>query len=125
MALLNIFKTNLTGIRKSHVKNLITIAMADGELDSDEWDLLVAIAKTLGATDNEIKTIQARPETIRFIPPKKYDEKVQQVSDLVAVMTVDGHINPREIELCKKLSLKLDILPRIVDDIVSELSVGK
>jgi hypothetical protein len=36
-------------------------------------------------------------------------------------MTIDGHINQRELELCKKISLKLDILPRMVDDIVNDL----
>lgn len=122
MELLKIFKADLSRVRKSHVKNLITVAMADGELNSDEWDLLVTIAKSLGATESEITNIKNHPETIQFTPPKKYDEKVRQVSDLVAVMTIDGHINPREVELCKKISLKLDILPRIVDDIVADLS---
>jgi uncharacterized tellurite resistance protein B-like protein len=122
MELLKIFKADRLGIRKSHVKNLITVAMADGELEADEWDLLVNIAKNLGASDAEIKAIQEHPENVRFVPPKKYDEKLQQVSDLVAVMSIDGHINPREVELCKKISLKLNILPRMVDDIVSDLS---
>ena len=125
MDLFKIFKTDSAGIRRSHVKNLITVAMADGEVEENEWDLLVEIAKALGATDAEIRNIQDHPESIHFIPPKKYDDKVQQVSDLVAVMTVDGRINPRELELCKKISLKLDILPRMVDDIVSDMAVAR
>lgn len=125
MDLLKIFKTDSAGIRRSHVKNLITVAMADGALDAEEWDLLVAIAKALGATDSEIQTIREHPDRVNFIPPKKYDDKIQQVTDLVAVMTVDGHINPRELELCRKISLKLDILPRIVDDIAHDLVVTR
>lgn len=125
MDLLKIFKTDYAGIRKSHVKNLITVAMADGALENDEWDLLVTIAKALGATDSEIKTIKEHPDRVQFIPPKKYQDKVQQVTDLVAVMTVDGHINPGELELCKKISLKLDILPRMVDDIAHELAMAR
>jgi uncharacterized tellurite resistance protein B-like protein len=121
MQLLKIFKADLNAIRKSHVKNLITVAMADGELDGNEWGLLVDIAKTLGISEAEIKAIQENPESINFTPPKRYNDKVQQISDLVAVMTIDGHISQRELELCKKISLKLDILPRMVDDIVNDL----
>jgi uncharacterized tellurite resistance protein B-like protein len=122
MDILKIFKGDPEGIRKSHVKNLITVAMADGQLESDEWDLLVTIARILGASDNEINDIQNQPEKVTFIKPKKYDERLQQISDLVAVMTIDGHINLREIDLCKKISMKLDILPRMVDDIVSDMA---
>ena len=125
MDLLKIFKTDHAGVRKSHVKNLITVAMADGEVGSDEWTLLVDIARMLGVTEDEIKTIQSNPEAVKFLPPKKFDDRVQQVSDLVAMMTIDGHINPRELELCKKISLRLDILPRIIDDIVNAQATNR
>lgn len=121
MDLFQIFKTDHDGIRKSHVKNLVTVAMADGRLDDDEWDLLVAIAQLVGIREQEIQTIKEAPELVQFVPPKKYDEKVQQLQDLVAVMTIDGEINERELQLCQKIAVKLDLLPQIVDDIISEV----
>jgi tellurite resistance protein len=99
------------------------VALADGRIESDEWDFLRGIASALGATNAEIDNIKNHPDQVRFIPPKSHDERVQQIRDLVAIMTIDGHINEKELELCKKISLKLDILPRMVDDIVSEMAV--
>lgn len=121
MGLLDIFKTDHEGIRRSHVKNLITVAMADGRLENNEWSLLVSIAKVLGMKEEEIDAIKTNPETVAFVPPQKYQEKVEQIRDLVAIMTIDGHISSRELELCKKISLKLDILPQLVDEIVENI----
>ena len=118
MDILKIFNSDKEGIRRSHVKNLVTVAMADGRLDIDEWKLLMAIAKRLGMDEEEIKFIRSNPDQISFVPPKKYDEKVQQIRDLVSVMTIDHIINQKELELCTKISLKLDILPQMVDEIL-------
>ena len=121
MDLLKIFKLDKDGVRRSHVKNLLSVAVADGQLDPDEWDLLVTISKVMGISEEEIHNIKEKPEQVPFIPPKKYEDKVQQIHDLVAVMTVDSYISPRELALCKKISLKLDILPNIVDDIIRDV----
>jgi hypothetical protein len=123
MDLLKIFKSDKEGIRRSHVKNLVTVAMADGRLDIEEWKLLMMIAKRLGMDEEEIKFIRSNPDQVTFVPPKKYEEKVQQIRDLVAVMTIDSIINQRELDLCKKISLKLDILPQMVDEIIETGSV--
>jgi hypothetical protein len=75
----------------------------------------------LQISEEEIRNIKENPESVRFIPPKKYEDKVQQIQDLVAIMTIDGEINKKELELCKKISLKLDILPQLVDDIIDDI----
>jgi uncharacterized tellurite resistance protein B-like protein len=120
MDLSKIFKSDKDGIRRSHVKNLVTVALADGQLSSDEWELLVSIADRLGITEAETNTIKNNPEAVSFVPPKKYEEKVQQIEDLVSVMTIDREINENEVTLCKKISLKLDVLPQIVDNIIEK-----
>jgi uncharacterized tellurite resistance protein B-like protein len=120
MGIFNIFKSDEEGIRRSHIKNLISIAMADGHLDEGEWDLLVIISRIIGITEDEIAHIRSYPDHIKFIPPKRYEDKVQQIQDLVAVMTIDGEINSRELELCKKISLRLDLLPQLVDQIIAD-----
>src|SRR6188768_3084280 len=121
MGLLDIFKSDSDNVRRSHVKNLISIAMADGQLDSGEWDLLVAISRVMGMSEEEILSIKENPQKVQFTPPKKYEDKIQQIQDLVAVMTIDESINQDELALCKKIALKLNLLPQIVDDIVSDV----
>jgi uncharacterized tellurite resistance protein B-like protein len=116
----NIFGTDTNGIRRSHVKNLVSIALADGQLTSDEWDLLVYIASTMGIKEAEIENIKNNPDAVNFISPKSHDESIQQIEDLIAVLTIDHDINPNEVELCKKICLKLNVLPQIVDTIIAK-----
>jgi uncharacterized tellurite resistance protein B-like protein len=122
MDLLSIFQSDSDGVRKSYVKNLITIAMADGQIDNEEWQLLTELGKLIGLTEEEIIKVRDNQEFITFHPPRNYDDRVQQIRDLVAIMTIDGEINEKELALCKKISLKLDILPQIVDQIIKKTS---
>ncbi|MEO7990114.1 MAG: hypothetical protein ABI663_11260 [Chryseolinea sp.] len=115
----NIFGPDKEGLRRSHVKNLITIALADGHLSEDEWELLVYLASRLGMEEVEITAIKENPDAVTFVMPKTHNQRVQQIEDLVLLMSIDHDINPNEVELCKKISLKLDVLPQIVDDIIA------
>jgi uncharacterized tellurite resistance protein B-like protein len=115
----SIFGPDKEGLRRSHVKNLVSIALADGHLSEDEWELLVYLASRLGMEEEEINAIRENPEAVTFVMPKTHDERVQQIEDLVLLMSIDHDINPNEVELCKKISLKLDVLPQIVDDIIA------
>src|SRR6478609_10611964 len=115
----SIFGPDKEGLRRSHVKNLVSIALADGHLSEDEWELLVYLASRLGMEEEEINAIRENPEAVKFVMPKTHDQRVQQIEDLVLLMSIDHDINPNEVELCKKISLKLDVLPQIVDDIIA------
>ncbi|ELR68313.1 hypothetical protein C900_00540 [Fulvivirga imtechensis AK7] len=119
MGLLDIFSSG-SEERKSHIKNLISVAMADGHLAEEEWALLTRVAQRLRMSSEEIQNIKNNPADIQFVVPKKYKEKIQQVNDLVALMMVDGDIDQSELELCKKIALKLDLLPRVVNDLVNK-----
>jgi uncharacterized tellurite resistance protein B-like protein len=116
----SIFGSDTEGIRRSHIKNLISIALADGQLTQDEWDLLLVIASHLGMREEEINAIRNNPDTVNFVAPKTHEERVQQIEDLVALLAIDHDINPKEIELCKKICLRLDVLPQIVDSIIAK-----
>ena len=117
MSLFNIFGSE-SEKRKSHIKNLIAVAMADGHLDKEEWDFLMNIAQNLGMETDEIQNIKNNPDDVKFTPPKKFEEKIQQLEDLVAVMMIDGDIDKNEIEICKKIALNLDLLPRVIHDLI-------
>ena len=118
MSLLNIFESDKDGKRKSHIKNLISVALADGHLADEEWTLLTRVASRLGMSMEDIQNVRNNPDEVKFVAPKKYDEKMQQVNDLVSVMMVDGDVDQEELNLCKKIALKLDLLPRVINDLI-------
>jgi uncharacterized tellurite resistance protein B-like protein len=113
-----IFGPDKESLKRSHLKNLVSIALADGHLAADEWELLLYLGSRLGMGEEEINAIKENPESVRFVIPSSHEERVQQIEDLVLVMSIDHDIDPDEIELCKKIALKLDVLPQLVDSII-------
>ena len=117
----NIFKTDRGGIRRSHVKNLIEVALSDGHLATEEWNMMVYLAKKFDISEHQIKEITDNPDSVDFVVPGSYEECKLQIEDLMMVMAVDHEINPNEVELIKKIALKLNVMPRMVDDIVARI----
>ena len=108
--------------KKSHLKNLINVALADGKLDVSESRIVISLAKELGLSKEEIEDVKRNPESIDFKPPKNYKDKVRQAHELVTIMLADKVAGPKELALCKNLALKLDLLPKIIDDIIDHVS---
>lgn len=105
---------------KSHLKNLMAIAMADGRLAEEERHILISVAHRLGLSEEEVQMVQDNPDSVKFTPPKAYDEKMEQIYDFISLMSVDSDIDPSEVEVCRKLALHLDLAPRIVDDLLEK-----
>lgn len=104
--------------RKSHFKNLLAVAYADGNLENVEFDYIMLLAQKCYTTEDEVRRVIDHPQEIDFVPPKTARERFDQVYDLVTVMLVDGEIHPKEMKLCKTFAIKLGFRPQIVDDLV-------
>ncbi|MEP2688861.1 hypothetical protein [Maribacter dokdonensis] len=107
--------------RKSHFKNLLAVAMADGNLDNIEFDYIMQLADKCYMSRDEVKRVIDFPEAITFHPPKTNRERFDQMYDLVTVMLIDGRIDDREMQLCKVFAMKLGFKPAIVDKLVLDL----
>lgn len=107
--------------RKSHFKNLLAVAMADGNLDNVEFEYIMQLATKCYMSQDEVKRVIDFPEAISFHPPRTERERFDQMYDLVTVMLVDGRIDDREMQLCKVFAMKLGFNPAIVDKLVLDL----
>lgn len=107
--------------RKSHFKNLLAVAMADGNLDNVEFEYIMQLADKCYMTRDEVKRVIDFPEAISFHPPKTDRERFDQMYDLVTVMLVDGEIDDREMQLCKVFAMRLGFKPVLVDKLVVDL----
>lgn len=114
----NLFNRNHSKKNQSHIKNLIEVALSDGNIDEDEMMLLLNLATRLGITKEEIYQIKMNPGSVKFNPPVGAKERFNQIYDLVCMMMINGQVNKNELKLCKELALKLGYLPLIVDDFI-------
>ncbi len=103
--ILNLFKQG-KGTVKSHMKNLIEMAAADGNFIDLEFDLLKSIAKQNGISEGQLKDIRKNPSGIKFEVPKDETERFKQLYDLVQMMSIDNDVHPEEAKLCNLFAIR-------------------
>lgn len=118
--ILNLFKQGKS-TAKSHMKNLIEVAAADGNFDEIEYGLLQRIAKRNSISNGQLKAIRNAPDAIPFEIPEDKSEKFSQLYDLVHMMIVDNQIHSEELKLCNLFAIKFGYPRERVDEIISTI----
>jgi uncharacterized tellurite resistance protein B-like protein len=103
---------------KSHMRNLIEIAAADGNLAAEEQRLLEYAAQRNNISALQLKNIQAGDSKVRFEVPGNEEEKFFQLYDLVQMMTVDKSIHGEEQRLCEIFAIKFGYRKEIVRQMI-------
>lgn len=120
----NSVESTETKSKKSHLKNLYLIAMADGNLDNSEFDFLLNVANKLYLNPSVVQNVIQYPDDIQFYVPLHNKEKIDQIYDCVLMSIVDGNLNEKEIATCKLISVKFGFKPIIVDKIIEDIIKG-
>jgi uncharacterized tellurite resistance protein B-like protein len=103
---------------KSHMRNLIEIAAADGNLASEEQRLLQYAAHRNNISTEQLKEIQADVSKIRFDVPSNEEDKFTQLYDLVHMMTIDKDIHGEELRLCEIFAIKFGYRKEVVRQMI-------
>jgi hypothetical protein len=112
---------------KSHMKNLLEIALVDGHFDDSEMGLLKKLAQKYNIHEDELRKIKDSHSDIEFEIPEDEDEKFEQFYELVNMMTIDSHIYDEEINLCVIIGKKFeynnvhDVVQAMIQDIKNGL----
>ena len=125
---LNLFKQGKVSAT-SHMKNLLEMAMVDGEYDDTEDKLLIEIAKKHKISQKKLHEIKDTKDHIEFIVPKEDSEKFNQLFDLVHMMVIDDRIAAEELRLCvlfaKKFGYESEKANELVNSIASNIQNGQ
>ncbi|MEQ8927542.1 MAG: hypothetical protein RLO81_17130 [Fulvivirga sp.] len=113
-------KEEVEKFKVSHLKNLMVLAKADGQLSEIELHLLEAIAHRIGLSKNDIETIEKKLDDIEFVLPNKYDERLEQFEDLLTLMAIDGNIDPEEEEVCRKFGKRYELMETTIEKMINK-----
>ena len=103
---------------KSHMRNLIEIAAADGGFGIEEQRLLQYAALRNNISESQLKDIQAAVSKIRFEVPRSEEVKFFQLYDLVHMMSVDKSIHSEELRLCEIFAIKFGYRKEVVREMI-------
>ena len=105
-------------IKKEHFSNLVAVAHADGKYTEDEMEFLSEKAEDFGLSEEDVKEIMDNADQLHFKIPLNDVDKEEQLSDVVCITMIDGHVDEREYNLCLKIAEKLDFDKKYLDHII-------
>src|SRR6185295_18641206 len=103
---------------KSHMRNLIEIAAADGGFGNEEQRVLQYAALRNNISESQLKDIQAAVSKIRFQVPRSEETKFFQLYDLVHMMSVDKSIHSEELRLWEIFAIKFGYRKEVVREMI-------
>ena len=106
---------------KSHLSNLISVALADGKLVESERKLLIQIGKRLGLNEEEVMEYINHHQEIEFVIPTKSTDCYTQLYELISMVIVDEEMHEKEEALLKKYARKLNFSEDVVDKITEKI----
>lgn len=113
----------LTGAKKkrdkAHLKNLLELALSDGQFDDIEAEYILSLAQRFNVSQNELKKLKENVNKIEYKPPVNDREKFDHLHQLVRMMLMDGEVHDREMEICKTLCVRLGLKAELVEDFVN------
>ena len=118
--MLTIFESKKS--EKSHLKNLIALAKADGTVTDAELDLIYKAGAKLGLKQTEVAGL-IDVVTIDDVTVLSNDsERFDQIFELVQLMMADGSIEDSEMDFCINIAEKMGFRKAIVGVLVRKVS---
>lgn len=105
---------------KNHLKNLVQVALADGQIDQIEYQYLLSVAKKMNVSPGELEKIKNSPIKVDHLY-KSLMERYEQLYDFVEMMYANKEIDKEEMRLCKLFAQKL-FDAKISDELVISIS---
>ncbi len=102
-----------------HLRNLVAMARADGQLDNAEILFLYKVGKRYQLNPQLIADILSEKHTDYEVNTTKVEDNLEQLTDLVGMMVADGIVREKEMDFCKKMcgrfGFRLEVIDLLVD----------
>lgn len=105
---------------KNHLRNLVQVALADGEIDQNEYNFLLSVARKMNVSVPELEKLKNSPLKPDFLY-KTILERYEQLYDFVSIMYANKEIDKEEMRLCKLFAFKL-FDPKIANELVAAVT---
>lgn len=102
-------------IKKSHIKNLFIVALADDRIENDEFDFILRVGDSMYLERSVILHIHSNLDDVPFMVPLNERQKLYQMYDLVSIALIDGDLNDMEILACKNIFIQFGYKPIIFE----------
>ena len=128
MSFLDLFFNSQKSKGKAHVKNLLSVAMVDGVIEDSEYEFLIKIAVKYGFNTEDVEKFRLELVKKGGFTKQSGVPRFEQIYELINMMMIDNHINPKELQMCKvfarKIGVAMNKVDELLDSIVMNISSG-
>ncbi len=110
--------------KRSHLRNLASLAMKDGKLAQNEKRLLEMLAREWGLSQKDASIIGAKPDELTFVIPDDRDVRFRILYDFVEMMIIDGEMKIVEKQICEAMTERLGLPQTAVRTIIDGILDG-
>ncbi|HRJ30195.1 MAG TPA: hypothetical protein PLV21_18285 [Cyclobacteriaceae bacterium] len=118
------FEHQYLSYKKNHLKNLLALANADGNIHKKELELLFKIGKKYGLKDWQIQNLVDAKEAFELNIPDNFHDRMNLLYDLMLMVYADGKVEKREIEFCEDVAKRFKMQKAIVSWLLDKFDRG-
>lgn len=112
--MIGFFEHQYLSFKKNHLRNLIALAKADGNLHAEEEKMLYKVGDKYGLKDRQIASLIRSNKSTQVTIPDSHDQKMDQLYDLVLMVYADGIVEDTEVTFCQDLMVQFGFKKEIV-----------
>jgi uncharacterized membrane protein YebE (DUF533 family) len=112
--MMGFFEHQYLSFKKNHIRSLLALARADGDMHPKEEELLYHIGRRIGLKDRQIKAIVDSDETHTLTIPGNHNDKMNLIHDLILMIHADEKIVGNELAFLEDAVHQLGMKKEIV-----------
>lgn len=120
MSFSDLFDSEFKARNKGHFSAIVRVAIADGDLSTEEKQFLDKLKNRLEISDAEYEEILENPLKYPINPPSLYVQRIERLFDLSRMVYADQVLGPKQKEILTKFALALGFTPGNVHYIVDK-----
>ena len=122
--MIGFFERQYLSYKKGHIKNLLALAKADGNMHPKEEALLYKIGKRYALKDRQVKDLIENDEKFELKVPDNHDDKMNLLYDLILMVYADGVVDDHEVAFCEEAVERFGMKKELVGWLLAEFDRG-
>ncbi len=120
MSFSDLFDSEFKTRNKGHFSAIVRVAIADGDLSTEEKGFLDKLAVRLEISADEYAEILENPLKYPINPPYLHTQRLERLYDLSRMVYADHVLGPKQKEILTRFTLALGFTPSNVSYIVDK-----
>lgn len=105
MSIEQLFETGERKQDRSHFRNMVMIARADGEISEEEVALLHKMGQKISLSEEQIEMIINDPNKLSINPPVSRMDRYEQIIELIQMVHIDGKVDDNEMDVLERVAV--------------------